>query len=202
MKTTPSQQLIETFNRIDIYLFDQILKERYLPKQTILDAGCGDGRNMFWFYNNDYTLYAVDRSPDSIKEVKELYPKYQANYCVADLMDLPFEDNSMDHVINSAVLHFAESTTQFLKMFSELVRVLRSGGSLFIRMTSDVSIENTVIPIGNGIFRLPDETTRFLLTRKLLQELLSAFPIQLAELFKTTNVSDIRAMSTLVLIKE
>ena len=121
---------------------------------------------------------------------------------VADLTNLPFEDNSMDHVINSAVLHFAESTEQFLKMFSELVRVLRSDGSLFIRMTSDVSIENSVIPIGNGVFQLPDETTRFLLTRELLQKLLSTFPIKLIEPFKTTNVSDIRAMSTLVLVKE
>lgn len=202
MENISQQQLIDTFNRIDIYLFDQILKGRYLPEQTILDAGCGSGRNMFWFYHNDYKLFAVDRNPESIEQVKELYPKHQNNYVVADLMNLPFEDNSMNHVINSAVLHFAESTEQFLKMFSELVRVLRSGGSLFIRMTSDVSIEKSIIPVGNGVFRLPDETTRFLITRELLKELLSYFPIQLVEPFKTTNVSDIRAMSTLVLVKK
>lgn len=201
MNTNP-QQPIDIFNRIDIYLFDQILKGRYLAGQTILDAGCGSGRNMFWFYQNDYQLFAVDRNPESITQVKNLYPKHENNYVVADLTNLPFEDNSMDHVINSAVLHFAESTEQFLKMFSELVRVLRSDGSLFIRMTSDVSIENSVIPIGNGVFQLPDETTRFLLTRELLQKLLSTFPIKLIEPFKTTNVSDIRAMSTLVLVKE
>ncbi|MFK7950209.1 MAG: class I SAM-dependent methyltransferase [Saprospiraceae bacterium] len=200
MKTT-SQQPSEIFNRIDIYLFDQILKGRYLSNQAILDTGCGSGRNMFWFYHNDYELFAVDRNRESIKQVKELYPKYKDNYVVADLTNLPFDDNSMDHVINSAVLHFAESIEQFLKMFSELIRVLRSGGSLFIRMTSDVSIEKSVIPLGNGVFRLPDETTRFLLTRELLQELLLNFPIQLIEPFKTTNVSDIRAMSTLVFMK-
>ena len=200
MRTKP--QPIEIFNRIDIYLFDQILKGRYLQGQTILDAGCGSGRNMFWFYHNDYTLFAVDKNPERIEQVKELYPKFQENYLVADLTNLPFEDNSMHHVINSAVLHFAESTEQFLKMFSELVRVLRVGGSLFIRMTSDVSIEKSIVPIKNGVFQLPDETTRFLLTRELLQQLLNDFPIKLIEPFKTTNVSDIRAMSTLVLVKE
>ena len=192
----------DLFKNIDIYLFDQILKKRYLQGQTILDAGCGGGRNMFWFYHNDYKLYAVDRSPEMIEKVKNLYPKYQKNYLVADLINLPFEDNSMDHVINSAVLHFAKNTTQFLKMFSELVRVLRPSGSLFIRMTSDVSIETTVVPIGNGVFELRDDSTRFLLTRELLQELLATYPIKLVEPFKTTNVSDIRAMSTIVLEKQ
>lgn len=198
----PSPSPIEAFNRIDIYLFDQILKERYLKGQTILDAGCGSGRNMFWFYHNDYILYAMDRNPERIEQVRELYPKFQENYCVAELSNLPFEDNSMHHVINSAVLHFAESTEQFRKMFAELVRVLKPEGSLLIRMTSDVGIEKSVVPLGNGVYSLPDETTRFLLTRELLRELLMTFPVRLLEPFKTTNVSDIRAMSTLVLVKE
>jgi tellurite methyltransferase len=196
-----SKKPLDIFGNIDIYLFDQILKGRYIEGQTILDAGCGGGRNMFWFDQNDYVLYAVDSNPEAIQQVKAFYPKHQDNYLVADLITLPFEDNSMHHVVNSAVLHFAKSTEHFKKMFTELVRVLRPDGSLFIRMTSDVGIENSVISIGNGIFQLPDGTTRFLLTRALLQELLNAHPVRLIEPFKTTNVSDIRAMSTIVLVK-
>ena len=197
-----SPKPFDLFGNIDIYLFDQILKERYSEGQTILDAGCGGGRNMYWFYHNDYILYTVDRNPEAIDNIKTVFPKYKDNYFVADLTNLPFENNSMDHVINSAVLHFAESTAQFLKMFSELVRVLRPGGSLLIRMTSDVGIETTVIPIGNGIFGLRDDTTRFLLTRDLLLQLLATYRVKLVEPFKTTNVADIRAMSTIVLVKE
>ncbi len=33
--------LKETFGTIDIYLFDQILKQRYQRDDKILDAGCG-----------------------------------------------------------------------------------------------------------------------------------------------------------------
>ena len=62
-------------------------------------------------------------------------------------------------------------------------------------------IEKSVVSLGNGVFHLPDETTRFLLTRKLLQKLLQTHPVKLIEPFKTTNVSDIRAMSTMVLMK-
>jgi hypothetical protein len=36
----------EIFGNIDIYLFDQILKERYATKDIILDAGCGKGSNI------------------------------------------------------------------------------------------------------------------------------------------------------------
>ena len=36
----------EFFGDIDIYLFDQILKNRFAPEMKILDAGCGGGRNL------------------------------------------------------------------------------------------------------------------------------------------------------------
>jgi len=98
-------------------------------------------------------------------------------------------------------LHFAESTEMFFTYFSELVRVLKPGGSLFIRMTSDVGIEHTINHIKNGVYTLGDGSDRFLLSRKLLKELLDTFPITLLEPFKSTNVSDLRTMSTLVLSK-
>ncbi len=36
----------ELFGDIDIYLFDQILKNRFSDESKILDAGCGGGRNI------------------------------------------------------------------------------------------------------------------------------------------------------------
>ena len=42
--------LNEFFGDIDIYLFDQILKNRFAPEMKILDAGCGGGRNLVYFF--------------------------------------------------------------------------------------------------------------------------------------------------------
>lgn len=183
----------------DIYLLDQIVKSRYAYGETILDAGCGNGRNMHWFYYNDFDMWVVDRDQQSIEQVKELYPKLSRNFKIAELTQLPFRDDFFDHLICSAVLHFANNKDQFLDMFSELVRVLKPGGSLFVRVASDIGIENKITFIENGIYKLGDGTDRFLLTRKLLRELMETHSLSFLEPLKTTNVNDLRCMSTLML---
>jgi hypothetical protein len=86
-------------------------------------------------------------------------------------------------------------------MISELVRVLKPKGSLFIRMTSDIGIEQSVELIGEGVYRIPDSSKRFLLTRALLQNIVQKHNLLFLEPLKTVNVNDLRCMSTLVLQK-
>jgi ubiquinone/menaquinone biosynthesis C-methylase UbiE len=183
----------------DIYLLDQIVKSRYTYGESILDAGCGNGRNMHWFYNSDFDIWGVDKDPRSIKQVKELYPKLSNNIKIAELTQLPFRDDYFDHIICSAVLHFALNKKQFQAMFSELVRVLKPGGSIFIRVASNIGIEDKISLIENGVYKLGDGTDRFLLTRELLQELMESHSLSFLEPLKTTNVNDLRCMSTLML---
>ena len=115
--------------------------------------------------------------------------------------DLPFHSNYFDHVISSAVLHFARDVAQFKAMLAEMIRVLKPGGSLFIRMTSDIGIENKVNLVYDGVYQIPDGSTRFLLTRSLLADILHQYPLSFAEPLKTVNVNDMRCMSTLVFQK-
>ena len=191
--------LKQTVGSTDIYLIDQIMKIRYASGETILDAGCGNGRNMYWFFHNDFDMWGVDRDQRSIEQVKELYPKLSRNFKIAELTKLPFRDDFFDHLICSAVLHFAKDKDQFLEMFAELVRVLKPGGSLFIRIASDICAENNITHIENGIYKLGDGTDRFLLTKKLLQEVMEIHSLSFLEPLKTTNVNDLRSMSTLML---
>jgi len=195
-------QILQLLASIDIYLFDQVMKGRYIPGEKILDAGCGGGRNLPWFSTQDFALYAVDQDPETIEWLRFQYPDWStAQLQVASLEALPFESDYFDHILCSAVLHFAQSTPHFIAMLGEMIRVLKPGGSLFIRMTSDIGIEEKVILAGDGVYDLPDESRRFLLTRPLLKEILKRFPIMLLEPLKTVNVTDIRCMSTLVLGK-
>jgi len=186
----------------DIYIIDQILKGRYKAGDHMLDAGCGIGRNLHWFLQQGFHISGIDLNNDVIQELKKQYSHLPAaNFSVSSIADTPFADQQFDHIICSAVLHFADNKTQFYSMLNELLRILKKGGSLFIRIASDIGIEDKVELIGDGVYKIPDGSTRFLLTRDLLAELLIQKNITLLEPVKTTNVNDIRCMTTLLIKK-
>ncbi len=192
----------ELLGYTDIYLIDQIMKDRYKLTDTILDAGCGDGRNMHWFLQNNIAIFGIDKNHLAISQLQEKYNNHpEETFVVSDLEFIPFPDSCFNHIICSAVLHFANSTSQFHHIIKEIVRILKPGGSLFIRMTSDIGIEANIKLIGEGIFFIPDGTKRFLLTRPLLEELMQLNNLHLIEPLKTVNVNDERCMSTLLLQK-
>ena len=74
----------------DIYLLDQILKNRYAPPQTILDAGAGAGRNLHWFVQSGFEVYGTDRDPAAVEALRQHYPDVPADrFRVASVEALP-----------------------------------------------------------------------------------------------------------------
>jgi SAM-dependent methyltransferase len=192
--------ILSLLGATDIYLVDQIMKGRYRADDVLLDAGCGGGRNLQWFLRNDFRIYGVDSNADAIQGLQKEHPSLPPNrFQVCPVEKMPFEPGFFDGIICSAVLHFAHNTQHFLAMMCELYRVLKPGGSLFIRTASDIGIETRVQLVGDGVYHIPDGSTRFLLTRKVLQQLLEHFPFYFLDEFKTVNVNDQRSMSTLML---
>ena len=112
-----------------------------------------------------------------------------------------YANGEFNHVICNAVLHFARNEEHFIGMMTEMLRILKVHGSIFIRMASNIGIEELVVSEGNGIFSIPDGTQRFLLTRELLNNFMAKFNLIFLEPVKTTNVHDVRCMTTLVLQK-
>jgi len=196
------QLLKENIEEIDIYILDQILKGNYQQNETILDAGCGSGRNLKWFYNAGYTIYGIDKNFDDIEYCKKVYANQETHFKQASLENIPFAENSFDHVLCNAVLHFAEDLSQYLRMFQELLRILKPQGTLFIRTASIFGLEKEVEHIFKGVYNLPDGSQRFLLTKEILEDIMNTNSIQLLEDVKTTIVKDKRCMTTLVLKKE
>jgi len=191
------EQLKKQLGKIDIYLLDQIMKHRYLDTDLILDAGCGKGRNIETILGLGLNIVGCDSDLSTIQTLQQKHPTIDLR--VNDLSDLSYQNSIFNHIICNAVLHFANDIDQFKKMISELYRVLKPNGTLFIRMTSIFGIENTVIP-NQGQYKLPDGTNRFLLTSELVLYLDELFT--LIEPLKTVNVNNLRCMSTLILKKQ
>ena len=91
--------LKEHIKNVDIYILDQILKDRYQSGAKILDAGCGNGRNLKWFYQPDYEIHGTDTNMERLKSCKEFYKEQKNNFIHSDIEETPYESNSFDHVI-------------------------------------------------------------------------------------------------------
>lgn len=198
--------LREHFGDIDIYLFDQLLKGRITPGMSVLDAGCGGGRNLVYFLRNSFEVFAVDANLQAVQQVAQLAsslaPRLPAtNFLTAEIAEMPFPDNKFDLVISNAVLHFARDRRHFDRMLDEMWRVLKPGGMLFARLASSIGIESLIRPVGNGWFSLPDGSERFLVDEGMLAAAAERLGARRLEPLKTTNVENLRCMTTWVLEK-
>ena len=196
----------EIFGDIDIYLFDQFLKNRFSPEMHILDAGCGGGRNLVYFLRSGFRVFGIDQNAEAIEYVRRLAQTLapdipSENFRVASVEDLPFPDKTFDAVISSAVLHFADNEQHFNQMVQEMWRVLKPSGLLFARLASTIGIEDKVENITARRYLLPDGSTRFLVDEEMLILATENLGATLVEPIKTTNVQNLRSMTTWIICK-
>ncbi len=197
---SPRAELQETFGEIDIYVFDQLLRGRFDGRPRVLDAGCGDGRNIRYLLSRGFVCYGVDRDPVAVQQVRRLAAALapgspESRFQVSALDKLPWPDASVDAVICSAVLHFADNTEHFGRMVREVWRVLAPGGLLFARLASNIGLESLVGPGGRRV-RLPDGSDRFIVDEAMLMEWTGRLHGRLADPLKTTVVQGMRSMTT------
>jgi 2-polyprenyl-3-methyl-5-hydroxy-6-metoxy-1,4-benzoquinol methylase len=194
----------EQFGRIDIYVFDQILRGNIRQGMKVLDAGCGGGRNLVYLLSEGLEVYAVDQSPEAVQTVRAmasvLAPSLPAeNFWVALVEQMPFVDGFADVVICNSVLHFAKDDEHFVAMIAELWRVLKSGGMLFCRLGSTIGMEFE--RLRGNVFRVGDGQEWLLVNEAMLMRLTGEMGGTLVDPLKTTVVQGSRCMTTWVVRK-
>lgn len=197
--------LQKSFGNIDIYLFDQLLKETFVSGMRVLDAGCGSGRNLIYFLRNGYEVYGVDQSAEAIAQVRQLAsvlaPHLPAdNFRVEPVERMSFQ-NRFDAVLSSAVLHFARDDAHWQAMVAEMWRLLRPGGIFFARLASTIGIKDRITLLDGRRYHLPDGSDRFLVDEAMLRSATAELGGKFIEPIKTTVVENLRAMTTWVVRK-
>ncbi|TAK17964.1 MAG: class I SAM-dependent methyltransferase [Acidobacteria bacterium] len=189
--------LAQKFGQIDIYLFDQLLKDRIRSTDRVLDAGCGSGRNILYLMRMGCRVSAVDTNPDAVSGVRELAHELKTglpdeNFRIEAVENLSFDAEAFDVVLSSAVLHFARDAAHFRAMVDAMWRVLRPGGMLWVRLASSIGAPER--SGGQALFT-------YLVTPEQLEQLTAELGGQLLDPIKTTLVHRSRSMTTWVVRK-
>jgi SAM-dependent methyltransferase len=214
--------LQDQFGNIDIYVFDQLLRGRIVPGMRVFDAGCGGGRNLVYLLRNGFDVCGNDVDPRAVAQVRamaaaiastspaegrygETSPKLAdissasgGDFRVEPIEHTSFPDAHADVVMASAVLHFARDPGHFEAMLREMWRVLRPGGVFFARLASTIGMDGEVVSIGNGRYRLPDGSDRYLVDAATIVHWTATLGGTLIDPIKTTVVDGQRAMTTWV----
>ena len=195
-----------TFDAIDIYLFDQILRGRIPPGARVVEAGCGGGRNIHYLLQAGYDVSAVDADAHAIAGLRRLAATLaptlpSSQFAVEPVEYMSFPPESADVVLSIAVLHFARDDAQFSAMIQRMWRVLRPGGLLFCRLASTIGMETRMELISGRRYLLPDGSERYLVDEALLLDWTRRLGGTLIDPLKTTVVQDQRCMTTWVVRK-
>ncbi len=158
--------------------------EKYVPREAlVLDVGCGYGRTLDELYRAGWRgLIVIDFSEAMIERGRAAYPHLDFRVkCSAEKIGLP--DASVDAVIPFAVLTCISSNAEQERMISEIRRVLRPGGILYVNdflLNTDernrARYEKFKDKYGEyGVFELPEGAVCRHHDEKWIKELLGGF---------------------------
>lgn len=174
----------------DIYLLDLVLRGIIPPDATVLDIGCGSGRNLPFLAHAGATITAVDADPAAVASCSRVLSQAPGSHtcAVATLPNLGVE-GCFDAVICIAVLHFAPDQTTFHAWADACWGRLLPGGIFLARLSTRIA--------------LPEAAAHFAY-RATLADIVSCeqrWRASRVDPLKTTMVEELRAMSTWILRK-
>jgi ubiquinone/menaquinone biosynthesis C-methylase UbiE len=122
--------------------------------KEVMEIGCSIATDGLEFAKAGANYTGVDLTPHSIELAEERFRLYNVpgNFVVSNAEELPFPDESFDHIYSFGVIHHAPKPE---KIAAEMHRVLRQGGTFTVMLYNRSSINYYIeIMFLRRIFRI------------------------------------------------
>ncbi len=125
-----------------------------LAGKKVLEIACGQGALCFWLNTQQAEVWSSDFSKEAVEQTKALIQHHfdeptAQRITLADMQNLPFDDNSFDVFISCETLEHIPDPDLAL---AEVYRVLKPGGRFYLTTENYLNF--------TGLYRLLEEKVR------------------------------------------
>ena len=141
---------------------------------SLLDIGCGAGRNAVPLASMGWAVVGTDLSPAMLKAAAERDGGQRLRLLRAGMDALPIRSRSIDFIIAHGIWNLARSGHEFRLAIAEAARVAGRGAALFVFTFSRHTLPASAAPIAGESFVYTDFSGApqcFLTETQLLEEL-------------------------------
>ena len=201
----PSAELRDAFGEIDIYLFDQLLRGRLIAAvECSMPAVVADAISPY-FLRRGFEVRAVDADAAAIAAVRHLVATLcpdlpRDHICCAPLDALPWADGSIRRGRLQRRPALRSRRGGVCEDAPGNVAGARTA-RVVLRSSRDQHRDQRHLSSPVGRVRLPDGSDRFVVDERTLMEWTARLGGTLADPLKTTNVQNMRCMTTWVVEK-
>lgn len=121
-------------------VLDKILEQGVNKSASILEIGCGEGRDSFFVANRGYKLYATDISKEAINYCQKIYPEIKDCFAVLDCLN-DRHKQKYDFIYSVAVIHMFVLDDDRKKFYNFIYEHLKPNGTALICSMGDGKIE-------------------------------------------------------------
>lgn len=117
-------------------------------KGKIVDIGCGNARNLIPFAKLNFECYGIDFSEEMLKNAKYLTDKnkLKINLELANIIEIPYQNNSFDYCLHVASLHHLETKEEQFKSLQETYRILKKEGLVLLTVWNKLQLKFLLKP--------------------------------------------------------
>ncbi len=127
--------LTEQYESADVVHIHELLLQTFSSSTTVLEIGCGSGRDASFMDNQGYDVLAVDGSQQMIEIAKVYHPELITKLQVMNIPDeFSFAEASFDGIYSIATLmHLGEE--ELHKTFDKISSILKPEGKLLFSVS-------------------------------------------------------------------